>query len=62
MNTLNLKKLFVAGAALVMTLGLSACHYGHGRGHGYNGPSHARAQHHDGGRYDRGYRRRGDRH
>jgi hypothetical protein len=62
MNTLNLKKFFVAGTVLVMMLGLSACHYGHGHGRGYSKPSHAHAQQHDGGRYDRRYRRRGDRH
>jgi hypothetical protein len=61
MNAQNPKKFFVAGAALVMVFGLSACHYGHG-GRGYNGPSHGDAQYYDrerydGGHYDRGYRR-----
>lgn len=64
MNIRNLKKFFVAGAALVMMLGLSACHHWHerDRGHGYYGSSHwdrsdYDRRHDDGGYYRRGYRR-----
>lgn len=60
MITRTKKKVFVAGAALAMTLGLSACHHwrGHDDGHRYYGPSHSRDYHRDRGRDDGGYDRR----
>jgi hypothetical protein len=60
MTALNPKKFLIAGAALVMMLGLSACHYGHGhgRGYGYYGPSHGHAKYYDGRHDDRSDDRR----